>query len=44
MKDAKEVKLKNGRAAIKGKCPECETGMFRIGGAASAAKSPAKKK
>ncbi|HEV2601059.1 MAG TPA: DUF5679 domain-containing protein [Candidatus Babeliales bacterium] len=42
MKDAKEVVLKNGRPAMKGKCPKCGTGMFRIGGATSAAK-PKKK-
>jgi hypothetical protein len=39
MKDAKEVVLKNGRAAMKGKCPKCGTGMFRIGGMAPAKKS-----
>jgi Zn finger protein HypA/HybF involved in hydrogenase expression len=50
MKDAKEVVLKNGRAAMKGKCPKCGTGMFRIGGMAagkkssSASKSVAKKR
>lgn len=36
MKDAKEVKLQNGRPAMKGKCPKCDTGMFRIGGAKTA--------
>ena len=30
IKDAKEVTLKNGRQAIKGECPDCKTGMFRI--------------
>ena len=30
MKDAKEVKMKNGRSALKGKCPDCSTAMFRI--------------
>ena len=30
MTDAKEVEMKNGRKAIKGKCPECGTSMFRI--------------
>lgn len=27
---AKEVTMKNGRRALKGKCPECKTGMFKI--------------
>ncbi len=31
MKDAKEVKLKNGKPAMKGTCPKCGTGVFRIG-------------
>ena len=31
MKDAKEVTLKNGRPAMRGKCPDCGTSMFRIG-------------
>ena len=30
MKDAKEVKMKNGRRAMKGKCPTCGTGLYRI--------------
>lgn len=30
MQDAKEATMKNGRKAMKGKCPECGTGMFRI--------------
>jgi len=30
MKDAKEVVMKNKRKAIKGKCPDCGTSMFRI--------------
>ena len=30
MAEAKEVVMKNGRKAIKGKCPVCGTGMFRI--------------
>ena len=30
MKDAKEVKMKNGRKAVKGKCSKCGTGMYRI--------------
>jgi Zn finger protein HypA/HybF involved in hydrogenase expression len=44
MKDAKEVKLKNGRAAMKGSCPKCGTGMFRIGGMAAGAKKAAPQK
>jgi NAD-dependent SIR2 family protein deacetylase len=28
--DAKEVTMKNGRKAMKGKCPDCGTGMYRI--------------
>jgi len=27
---ASEVTLKNGRRALKGKCPSCGTGMFKI--------------
>ena len=30
IKDAAEVTMKNGRKAMKGKCPTCGTGMFRI--------------
>lgn len=30
MKDSQEVTMKNGRKAVKGKCPECNTGMYRI--------------
>lgn len=26
----KRVKMKNGRYALKGKCPKCGTGMYRI--------------
>ena len=32
MKDAKEVTMKNGRKAMKGVCPSCGTGMYRIMG------------
>ncbi|MBW2995551.1 hypothetical protein KY312_04315 [Candidatus Woesearchaeota archaeon] len=32
MADAKEVTMKNGRKAMKGKCPVCGTGMYRIMG------------
>ena len=28
--EAKEVTMKNGRRAMKGKCPTCGTSMFRI--------------
>ena len=30
MKDANKVTLKNGRNAMKGKCPDCGTSLFRI--------------
>jgi hypothetical protein len=30
MADAKKVTMKNGRNAMKGKCPSCGTGMYRI--------------
>lgn len=30
MKDAEKVSMKNGRPAMKGKCPDCGTGMYRI--------------
>jgi len=30
MKDAKKVTMKNGRPAMKGKCPDCGTGLYRI--------------
>ncbi len=30
MKDTKEITMKNGRKAMKGKCLDCGTGMFRI--------------
>ncbi len=28
--EAKEVTMKNGRRALKGKCLDCGTGMYRI--------------
>lgn len=28
--DSKEVVMKNGRRAVKGKCPVCSTGMYKI--------------
>jgi len=34
MKDAAETMMKNGRRAMKGKCPVCDTGMFKIMGKA----------
>jgi len=30
MKDEQTVTLKNGRQAVKGKCPDCQTSMFKI--------------
>jgi len=30
MVDAEEVKMKNGRPAMKGKCATCGTGMYKI--------------
>ncbi len=33
IKDPKEVELKNGKPAVKGTCPKCGTGVFRIGAA-----------
>jgi len=30
MVDVKNVKMKNGRPAAKGKCPTCGTGMYCI--------------
>jgi hypothetical protein len=38
MKSEKEVTMKNGRKAIKGVCPTCGTGMFKILGTAKADK------
>ncbi len=34
MKEAKEVEMANGRKAMKGSCPVCGTGMFKILGKA----------
>ncbi|WP_268541291.1 DUF5679 domain-containing protein [Candidatus Nitrosotenuis cloacae] len=31
IKNPKEVKLKNGRPAVKGTCPKCGTNVFKIG-------------
>ena len=30
MKDPQTVKMANGRPAMKGKCPDCGTGLYRI--------------
>ena len=30
MKDGQSVTMKNGRKAMKGKCPACGTGLYRI--------------
>ncbi|MCL2882589.1 MAG: DUF5679 domain-containing protein [Coriobacteriia bacterium] len=30
MKNAQEVSMKNGRPAMKGECPDCGTGMYKI--------------
>ena len=30
MQDPQAVKMKNGRNAMKGKCPTCGTGLYRI--------------
>jgi Domain of unknown function (DUF5679) len=32
MRDPQSVTMKNGKHAMKGKCPVCGTTMFRIGG------------
>ncbi len=44
MVDAQEVKMANGRPAMKGSCKTCKTGMYKILAAAKAAKAPAAKK
>jgi predicted RNA-binding Zn-ribbon protein involved in translation (DUF1610 family) len=31
IKDPQNVTLKNGKAAVKGVCPNCGTSVFRIG-------------
>ncbi len=31
IKNPEQVTLKNGKPAAKGTCPDCGTGMFRIG-------------
>ena len=30
MKEPQKVTMKNGRPAMKGKCPDCGTGLYRI--------------
>ena len=32
MKEPQDVTMKNGRKAMKGKCPDCGTSLFRIQG------------
>jgi uncharacterized protein DUF5679 len=32
MKNPQNITMKNGKKAVKGVCPVCGTGMFRIGG------------
>jgi len=32
IKDAKKIKMKNGKPATQGSCPKCGTKVFRIGG------------
>ena len=39
--DGVEETMKNGRKAIKGKCPTCGTVMFKILGKAAASSTPA---
>ena len=39
--EAMEVTTKNGRKAIKGKCPTCGTVMYKILGGKAAAATPA---
>lgn len=33
MANAQKVTLKNGKPAMRGKCPKCGTALFRIGAA-----------
>jgi hypothetical protein len=35
MKDATSVTMKNGKPAVQGKCPVCNTTMYKIGAAAA---------
>jgi uncharacterized Zn finger protein (UPF0148 family) len=32
IKDGAEITMSNGRPATKGVCPDCGTGLFKIGG------------
>jgi uncharacterized Zn finger protein (UPF0148 family) len=32
MKNPQNITMKNGKKAVKGVCPVCGTGVFRIGG------------
>ena len=32
IKDPESVTMRNGKPAVQGKCPDCGTKMFRIGG------------
>ncbi|MDA8201736.1 MAG: DUF5679 domain-containing protein [Chloroflexi bacterium] len=32
VKDPEQVTMKNGKQAVKGKCPVCGTSVFKIGG------------
>lgn len=32
MNNPTKITMKNGKPAVKGTCPKCGTGMFRIGG------------
>ena len=43
-KDAQEVTMKNGKPAMKGKCPVCGTGMYKIGAKQFLLKDLSKKK
>lgn len=36
MKNPENTTMKNGKPAVKGTCPVCGTGMFKIGGAVPA--------
>ena len=33
VEDPEEVTMKNGKPALRAKCPVCNTGMYKIGGA-----------
>jgi RNase P subunit RPR2 len=33
MNNPKEIKMKNGKPAVKGVCPKCGTSVFKIGAA-----------